>query len=53
MKDKMFKVKIGAVIREVPEGALKWYLMAGWKVLEDKKIGKTNSEKSFNTHSDI
>ena len=51
--EKMYKVKIGAIIREVPEGALKWYLMAGWKVLEDKKIGKANSEKTTDTPSDI
>jgi hypothetical protein len=53
MKDKMFKVKMAAIIRTVPEGALKWYLMAGWKVLEEKKNGKSNSEKTTDTPSDI
>ena len=53
MKDKLFKVKSGAIVREVPQGALKWYLMAGWKVLEEKKSGKSNSKKTLNTPSDI
>lgn len=53
MKDKIIKVKSGAIKREVPEGALKWYLMAGWKVLGEKKNDKTNSKKSSNPSSDI
>jgi len=50
--EKMFNVKMGAIKRIVPEGALKWYLMAGWKVLE-KKSDKTNSKKIVETQSSI
>ena len=32
----MVKVKCGAIIKEVSKGALKWYKIAGWKILEDK-----------------
>lgn len=49
----MVKVKCGAIVKEVSEGALKWYKMAGWKVLEEKKSvkkeeenDKTNSEEN-------
>ena len=48
--DKMFKVKIGAIVREVPEGALKWYIMAGWKVVNN---GKTNKKKPTTSRSKI
>lgn len=36
----MVKVKCGAIIKEVSKGALKWYKIAGWKILEDKKNKK-------------
>jgi hypothetical protein len=41
----MVKVKMGAIIREIPKGALKWYLIAGWKVIETdtKKTIKKSS----------
>jgi hypothetical protein len=41
----MVKVKLGAIIKEVPEGALQWYLMAGWQVIETdtKKTTKKSS----------
>lgn len=49
----MVKVKCSAIVKEVSEGALKWYKMAGWKVLEEKKSvkkeeenDKTNSEEN-------
>lgn len=52
----MVKVKCGAIVKEVSEGALKWYKMAGWKVLEEKKSvkkeeenDKTNSEEITST----
>ena len=47
--DKLYKVKSGAIIKVVPEGSLKWYIMAGWKVLKEKKKSgksKANSKKS-------
>lgn len=40
----MVKVKLGAVTEEISEGALEWYLMAGWKVVEEPK--KQVKEKS-------
>ena len=36
----MVKVKCGAIVKEISEGALKWYKVAGWKVLETKKTSK-------------
>ncbi len=49
----MVKVKIGAITKEVTEGALKWYEMAGWKVIEntEKKVEKkeTNTKKTTTT----
>jgi hypothetical protein len=41
----MVKVKLGAIIKEVPKGSLKWYLMAGWQVIETdtKKTTKKSS----------
>lgn len=41
----MVKVKIGAITREVPEGALKWYKIAGWRVLDVKTDTKKNATK--------
>ncbi len=43
----MVKVKLGAITKEVPEGALKWYKMAGWKIIKSKK----KEEKNDKTHS--
>lgn len=40
----MVKVKCGAITKEISEGALKWYLMAGWKVIESKKTSKKEIE---------
>lgn len=36
----MVKVKCGAVVKDISNGALKWYKMAGWKVLEQEKSKK-------------
>lgn len=44
--DKMYKVKIGAVIKIVPEGALEWYLKANYKNLGEVKNDKTNTKKN-------
>lgn len=51
----MKKVGIGAVTREVPESALKWYLKAGWKVIEEKKEVKveTNTEENATEQSNL
>ena len=38
------KVKCGAIIKEISDGALKWYKLAGWKVLEDKKKEKKDDK---------
>lgn len=46
----MVKVKCGAIIKNVSKGALKWYKMAGWKVLEEKKNLK-KEEKNDKTDS--
>jgi len=51
--DKMYKVKMGAITEIVPEGALYWYIIAGWKILEDDKDDKTNSKKASTTHGNI
>jgi hypothetical protein len=44
--EKKVKVRCGAIIREIPIGALEWYLAAKWKVVEDDKTDskKTTSE---------
>ena len=49
----MVKVKLGAIVKEVPKGSLKWYKEAGWTVLEEKTVTKqekvkneTNSKKN-------
>ncbi len=47
----MVKVKIGAIIKEVPEGSLKWYLMAGWKVSENES--KTNIKKKSTPRGNV
>lgn len=40
----MVKVKCGAIVKDISEGALKWYKLAGWKVLDDKKPKKKGEE---------
>ena len=40
----MVKVKCGAIVKEISDGALKWYKLAGWKVLEVKKTKKKEEE---------
>lgn len=35
---------MGAIIKEVTKGAEKWYQIAGWKKLENKKKEKKNDE---------
>ena len=52
----MVKVKMGAVVREVSNGALKWYKLAGWKVLsqnKEKKVDKTDSKEVIAPSSDV
>ena len=43
--DKMYKVKCGAIVKIVPEGSLKWYIQANWKVLGEVN-DKTNTKKN-------
>lgn len=43
----MIKVKCGAIVKEISKGALKWYKMAGWKVIENKK--KENKDDKTDT----
>lgn len=40
----MIKVKSGAIVKEITEGALNWFLMAGWEVLEEEK-NETNTKE--------
>ena len=47
----MIKVKMGAIIKEVPDAT--WYKIAGWKVLEVKKDDKTNKKKPITPPSKI
>lgn len=48
----MAKYKCGAIVKEVPKSSEKWYKLAGWKKLEEKKPkkeaedDKANSEKT-------
>ena len=45
--DKMYKVKMGAIVKKVPAGALKWYIQASWKVLKEVvKNDKANTKKN-------
>lgn len=39
----MKKVKLGAIVKSVPDTT--WYIVAGWKVLEEKVV-KTNPKKT-------
>ncbi len=47
------KVKCGAITKDISKGALKWYKIAGWKIIEDnkkeKENDKTNSKKTITT----
>ena len=45
----MIKVGIGAVTREAPESALKWYLKAGWKVIDKKEVKSDTDTKKYAT----
>ena len=50
----MIKVGIGAVTRNVPESALKWYKKAGWKVIDKKEVKvDTNTKKDATKQSDL
>ena len=50
----MTKVGIGAITREVPESALKWYLKAGWKVIDKKEVKiDTNTKENATKQSDL
>ena len=50
----MIKVGIGAVTRNVPESALKWYLRAGWKVIDKKEVKvETNTKENATKPSDL
>lgn len=50
----MKTVYIGAIKRKVPESSLKWYLKAGWKVLEETKVeNKTDTKKDASKSSDL
>lgn len=50
----MTKVGIGAITREVPESALKWYLKAGWKVIDKKEVKvETNTKENATKSSDL
>ena len=45
------KYKMGAIVKDIPKGAEKWYVRAGWKKLEtskkkEEKDDKTDSEKT-------
>lgn len=50
----MVKYKCGAIVKDVSKGAEKWYKLAGWKKLENKKPedkdmknDKTDSKKTI------
>lgn len=49
----MVKVKCGAIIKEISSGALKWYKMSGWKVLEEKKSRKKEEENDKTNSEEI
>lgn len=49
----MVKVKCGAILKEISNGALKWYKMAGWKVLEEKKPKKKEEENDKTDSKEI
>ena len=42
----MVKVKLGAIVKEVPKGSLIWYKKAGWSVIEEKTVNKQEKVKN-------
>ncbi len=52
---KKTKMKCGAIVREVPKGSMKWYIAAGWKIVDEKnpkevkENDETNSKKTIAT----
>jgi hypothetical protein len=38
----MIRVKMGAIIKDVPDAT--WYLVAGWKIIENKKVDNKKVE---------
>ena len=40
----MVKVRLGAIIKEVPKGSLIWYKKAGWQVINESKVEKPKEE---------
>jgi len=49
----MTKYKMGAIVKEVTKGAEKWYQIAGWKKLEDKKTKKKEEENDKTDSKEI
>lgn len=49
----MVKVKCGAIIKEISKGALKWYQISGWKILEEKKSKKKEEENDKTNSKEI
>lgn len=49
----MVKVKCGAIVKDISEGSLKWYKMAGWKVLVEKKAKKKDEENDKTDSKEI
>ena len=50
----MKTVGIGAITRDIPESALKWYLKAGWKVIDKKEVkSDTDTKKDATKSSDL
>lgn len=46
----MIQVKLKKITKEIPKGALKWYLEAGWEVIKDVK---TNTKSKTTTRSKV
>jgi hypothetical protein len=42
---KTTKMKMGAIVRDVPQGSMEWYIRAGWKKLEVEDV-KTDTKKN-------
>ena len=49
----MVKVKCGAIIKEISKGALKWYQISGWKILEEKKSKKKEEENDKTNSNEL
>lgn len=49
----MVKVKCGAIIKEISRGALKWYQISGWKILEEKNSKKKEEENDKTNSKEI